>query len=204
MTTKPPARPLKCDSIHFCPQDILMKKTILTFGLISGVISSILMLCTAPFLEKVGDKGALIGYTCIIASFLLVFFGIRSYRDNVGHGYISFKDAFLIGISITVISCVFYVLTWEVLYFTVFPDFMDKYAARVLEKLKSTGASQATIDAQVQQLKKYKQLYANPFFNFLMTFIEPFPVGLLITLLSSAILRTKPPVPTPSSLPATS
>ena len=62
-----------------------MKKTVLTFGLISGAIASVLMFSTLPFAEKIGfDKGAIVGYTTIVASLLLVFFGIRSYRDNVG------------------------------------------------------------------------------------------------------------------------
>ena len=62
----------------------------------------------------------------MILSFLLVYFGIRSYRDNVGNGRISFGKAFIIGISITFISSLCYVVTWEILYFKFLPDFMDK------------------------------------------------------------------------------
>ena len=99
-----------------------MKKTIITFGLISGVISSVLMVCTIPFAHRIGfDKALILGYTSIVLSFLLVYFGIRSYRDNVAEGYISFGKAFGVGICITLISCVFYVATWEVLYHTVYP-----------------------------------------------------------------------------------
>ncbi len=170
-----------------------MKKTILVFGVISGALSSLMMLATVPFLNKIGfDRGEVIGYTAIVLSFLLVFFGIRSYRDNVGNGQITFGKAFAVGIGITLISCVFYVVTWEVLYFTVLHGFMDKYAAYLVEKLKASGASAAAIQAQVQQLKKYKELYENPLFNAAMTFIEPFPVGLVITLISSAVLKKKP------------
>src|SRR6195256_4250910 len=104
-----------------------MKKTVLTFGLISGAISSLLMAATLPFAHKIGfNKALIVGYTTIVLSFLLVFFGIRSYRDNVGNGQITFKKAFAVGISITLISCIFYVLTWEVLYFHFLPGFMDK------------------------------------------------------------------------------
>ena len=71
-------------------------------------------------------------------------------------------------------------------------DFMDKYSAYVVAKLQASGASGTAVQAQIQQLKKYKELYENPFFNVAMTFIEPFPVGLVITLLSAAILRKKP------------
>ena len=113
-----------------------MKKTILTFGLISGVISSVLMCATIPFLRDLnhGDKGLLIGYTAIVLSFLLVFFGIRSYRDNLAGGAITFGRAFTIGIGITLISCVFYVVTWEIMYFNFLPHFMDNYFAAQIQQ----------------------------------------------------------------------
>jgi hypothetical protein len=169
-----------------------MKKTILTFGLISGAISSLMMVATVPFADRIGfDKGAIVGYTGIVLSFLLVFFGIRSYRDNAG-GQITFSKAFTVGISITVISCICYVVTWEILYFNFLPDFMDKYGAHMVEKLKASGASAAAIQAQVEQVKKYKEMYDNPLINAAMTFIEPFPIGLVITLISAAVLRRKP------------
>lgn len=179
-----------------------MKKTVLTFGLISGAISSVMMVATMPFADKIGHS-YVIGYTTIVLSFLLVFFGIRSYRDNVGNGQITFKKAFAVGISITLISCIFYVVTWEILYFNFMHDFMDKYGAHMIEKLKASGASAAAVEAQLQQLKKLKELYENPLFNSLMTFIEPFPVGLAITLLSAAVLRKKAQAPPAQSpLPA--
>ncbi len=183
-----------------------MKKTVVTFGLISGVISSLMMVATVPFADRIGfDKGAIVGYTAIVLSFLLVFFGIRSYRDNVGNGQITFGKAFAVGISITVISCIFYVVTWEILYFNFLPDFMDKYSVYIVEKLKASGASAAAVQVKVQELKKYKELYDNPFFNALMTFIEPFPIGLVITLISAAVLRKKArSQPAQSPLPASS
>jgi len=180
-----------------------MRKTIVTFGLISGAVSSLLMIITTPFLNRIGfNKGYVVGYTAIVLSFLLVFFGIRSYRENVGHGQITFARAFVIGISITLISCVFYVVTWEVIYFNFMHDFMDKYAAYEIAKIKASGASLAAVQVQVQQMQKLKEHYENPFFNVLMTFIEPFPVGLVITLISAAILRKKPRA-RPSGMPVT-
>ena len=73
-------------------------------------------------------------------SFLLVFFGIRSYRDNVANGHISFSKAFAVGICIILISCICYVVTWEILYFNFLPDFIDKYGAYMVEKAKASGA----------------------------------------------------------------
>jgi hypothetical protein len=181
-----------------------MRKTILTFGLISGAISSLMMVATVPISHRIGmDRGVVLGYTSIVLSFLLVFFGIRSYRDNIGNGQITFLKAFAVGISITLISCIFYVVTWEVMYYNVFPDFWDTYGAHLVEKLKASGASPAAVQAEIQQVKKYKELYRNPLLNAAMTFIEPFPIGLVVTLISAAVLRRKPQSqPEQSPLPA--
>ncbi len=177
-----------------------MKKTILTFGLISGALISLMMTLTVPFQDKIGlDHSYVIGYTTIILAMLFTFFGIRSYRDNVGKGQITFAKAFAVGISITIISCLCYVVTWEVIYYNFMPDFMDKYGAHVIQKMQPSGATAAAIQTKAEELKKFKELYRNPFFNAAMTFIEPFPVGLVITLISAAVLRKKP-----QSLPAQS
>jgi Protein of unknown function (DUF4199) len=172
-----------------------MKKIILTYGLISGIISSVLMAATVPFLHKLGgNTGYIFGYTAIVLSFLLVFFGIRSYRDNLGNGQITFAKAFAIGISITLISCLFYVVTWEIIYFNFIPHFMDSYFAQAVDKIKASGASPATIQAKLADLERSKRLYSNPLYNAALTFLEPFPVGLVITLVSAAILRKKAPL----------
>ena len=170
-----------------------MKKTIITFGLISGAVSSAMMLITVPFHDRLGFEtaGYVVGYTAIVLSFLLVYFGIRSYRDNVGGGQITFGKAFVIGLSITLISCMFYVATWEALYFTVMHDFPAKYAAHMIEKLKASGATDAVIAQKTKELTEFTKMYENPLINAALTFIEPFPVGLLMTLLSAAFLRKR-------------
>jgi hypothetical protein len=171
-----------------------VKKIILTFGLISGVISSILMIASVPFMKRPDfDHGYVLGYTTIVLSLLLVFFGVRSYRDNVGKGQVTFGRAFLVGMAITVISCIFYVITWEVIYFKFMPDFMDKYGTHILQKMQASGATAVAIQQKSQEIDSLKAHYKNPLFNMAMTFIEPFPVGLVITLLSAAILRKKSP-----------
>jgi amino acid transporter len=181
-----------------------MRKTTLTFGLISGAISSLMMVALVPVTDRIGfDKSVVIGYTSIVLSFLLVFFGIRSYRENADDGQITFSEAFVVGISITLISCICYVVTWDVLYYTVFPDFWDKYGGHLVEKLKASGASPAAVQARTRQVTKYKELYKNPLFNAAMTFIDPFSIGLVITLISAAVLRRKPQSkPKQSPLPA--
>jgi hypothetical protein len=170
-----------------------MKKIVLTFGLISGAISAALMLATVPFHDQIGfDKGMFVGYTSMVLSFLLVFFGIRSYRENVGNGEISFLRAFSVGILITLISCVCYVATWEIVASRLLPDFLEKYTNYTIAKIQASGASAQQIEAKRQEMAHFAQLYANPLFRTAMTFLEPLPVGLLITLVSALILRRKP------------
>ena len=170
-----------------------MKKIIITFGLISGALMAAFMFATLPFHDKIGfDKwGLVVGYTSMVLAFTLVFFGIRSYRENVGGGAISFGRAFAVGILIAVISSVCYVIAWEIVYFNFMPDFMDKYAAHVVEQARAAGASAEAIQAKVQEMQQFKKMYSNPFFNAAMTFLEPFPVGLILTLISALILRKK-------------
>ena len=182
-----------------------MKKTVLTFGLISGLLTSLMMSVTVPFENKIGlDKAEFVGYTIIVLSFLLVFFGIRSYRDTAGIGQITFGKAFTVGICINLITCLFYVATWEILYFNFLHVFMDEYATHTVAKLKASGASAAAIQAKVQEMQTYKQQYENPLFNSAVTFLEPFPIGLLITLMSAAVLRRKEPAAQADSLLPTS
>jgi len=170
-----------------------MKRTVLVFGLISGAISSGLMFFTMLFVNRGTvnfDNGEIVGYAGILLSFLLVFFGIRSYRDTHG-GTISFGRAFAVGILITLISCVFYVATWEFIYARYYPDFIDKYNAHMVAKMKAKGASDAEIAAKTKEMAKFKEMYANPLINAAMTFTEPFPVGLIVTLVSAGILRRR-------------
>ena len=170
-----------------------MKRSVIVFGLVSGVISSAMMFLTLPLLTNGTvnfDNGEVLGYTAIFLSMLLVFFGIRSYRENAG-GTVTFGRAFSVGILITIISCVFYVASWEVVYFKMMPDFADKYAAHTIETMRHKGASDAAIAKTRKELIEMKAMLDNPLTNAAVTFIEPFPVGLIVTLVSAGILRKR-------------
>ena len=171
-----------------------MKKTVLTFGLIAGVMISVLMDGSLLIANKISSGHSMVlGYTMMVASFLLVYFGIRSYRDNTLGGQISFGRAFSCGILITLITCIFYVATWEVVYFKFMPHFMDSYWAAQIHKIQSSGLDPATAAKQIADIEHSEQLYQNPLVNMAYTFMEPLPVGLLITLISAAVLRRKAP-----------
>ena len=170
-----------------------MKKTVLTFGLIAGIIMSVLMDTSVLLANKIGSghSSLILGYTILVASFLLVYFGIRSYRDNTLAGQISFGRAFACGLLITLITCVCYVVTWEIFYFNFIPHFMDSYFAAQIHRVQSSGLDPATVATRVAAIQHSQQLYQNPFVNMAYTFIEPLPVGLIITLISAAVLRRK-------------
>lgn len=166
-----------------------MKKIVLTYGLISGAVGALLMLAQVPFMDG-SSRALIVGYTGIVLSALLIFFGVRSYRENVGDGKISFGRAFAVGILIALLSAACYVAAWEVVYFSN-PGIADHVFDQQVEALKAKGAPQAEIDAAVVQVESFKKLYANPLANAAFTFIEPFPVGVLLTLISAVILRRK-------------
>jgi hypothetical protein len=168
-----------------------MKKIVWTFGLISGAIMALFMTATLPFTNALGDHSLVVGYTGIVAAFLLVYFGIRSYRDNVLGGTIGFGRALTVGLLIAAIGSVCYVVTWEVLYYKFMPDFYTKYAQSAVDQARKDGKSEAEIAKTRATMDEMAKNAGNPFWVFATTFIEPFPVGLVIALVSAGILRRK-------------
>ena len=171
-----------------------MRKIVLTSGLIAGAILSVLMILTfVVFKDRVelDNFGALIGYTGMVLAFLMIFVGVRSYRDNLSGGRITFGRAFILGLAITVIASACYVATWEVLYFKFMPDFGDKYAAHAIDNAKKSGASAEKIAAITKQMAEFNEAYKNPIVNIAYTTLEPLPVGLLFTLIAAGVLSRK-------------
>lgn len=169
-----------------------MKKIVLVYGFLSGAVAAALMLITLQFVDRLeGSQGVVVGFTGIILSGLLIFFGVRSYRENVGGGTITFGRGFKVGVLIALISSACYVATWELVYFKLAPDMCDRMFASQIQKLKDSGASAESVAEEQRKLDVAKKLYANPVTNAAITFIEPFPVGLLISLISAAALRKK-------------
>jgi hypothetical protein len=169
-----------------------MKKIVLTFGLISGGILAAMLVITFPFQEEIGyDRALFVGYTSMVVAFLLVYFGVRSYRDNEAGGTVGFGRAFAVGVLIAAVASVCYVATWEVIYFKFEPDFNAKYEARALAEARADGQSEVEIAKKKAELDRYGELYKNPAINAAMTFIEPLPVGLLIALVTAGVLSRR-------------
>jgi hypothetical protein len=169
-----------------------MKRIVLTFGLISGALSAGMMLATLVVVHRIGfDRGEIIGYTGIVLSFLMVFFGIRSYREHAG-GTISFARGFTIGLLIALVSSACYVAAWEIIYWKMWPNFVDDYAAYAIEHARASGASPETVAATTRQMAEFKEMYSKPLINVAMTLMEPLPVGIIVSIISAAVLRRRP------------
>jgi amino acid transporter len=180
-----------------------MKRIVLRFGFASGLLLLALSAVIMPLcLNQTFDHMEVLGYSAMLLAFLFVFFGVKSYRDNVGGGTIGFGKAFQVGILITLITCAMYVIAWEITYYNFFPDFLDKYSAHVLDRMRAAGESEAAIRKTTADMARMAKLYANPLFNIGITFMEVFPVGLIVTLVSAAILRRKPGQAAPAAATA--
>lgn len=169
-----------------------MKRIILTYGLIAATITATAVTITCSFHDKMDTSFAMLfGYATMVLSFCFTYFGMASFKKN-NSGVISFKQCMKIGMGIVLISSAAYALVWVILYNTVFPDFMAQYSAHEVANLKKAGASEAEITKTLEQMKEYKKIYDNPFTNFLFTFfVEPLPVGIVVTLISAGIIRLK-------------
>jgi hypothetical protein len=173
-------------------EEIPVKKIVLTFGLIAGVVLSAEMVLTIPFMDEIGfNRGLLVGYTTMVLAFLLIYFGIRTYRDNSPGGTVSFGRAFTIGILIGVIASACYVATWEVYFFNFAPDFMDKYNAQILEEARAKGETPKALAKKKVELEESAERYKNPLINSAATFAEPLPVALIVSLVSAGMLSRR-------------
>jgi Protein of unknown function (DUF4199) len=169
-----------------------MKKTVWTFGLISGAILSAMMLLTMPFAHQISyDRAMIVGYTTMVLAFLLVFFGVRSYRDNVAGGSVGFGRALAVGALIVLVASTCYVATWELLYFVVKPDYATDIHAFMIENVRASGESAEVIQQKVAELEKFARMYRNPAFNAAVTFLEPVPVGLVFALVTAGVLSRR-------------
>jgi hypothetical protein len=184
-----------------------MRRIVLTFGLIAGGLLSLMLVVSMALIDRIGmETGQTIGYTTMVLAFLFVFFGVRAYRDNVSGGAIGFGRAFAIGLLITAVASACYVLTWQVIYHWMIPDFAERYAAQMLESARASGATAEQLAAQSREMERFQALYANPLFNIAITFLEPLPVGVVMSLVSAGILRrrerSRDAVPVRSASPA--
>lgn len=169
-----------------------MKKIVLTFGLIAGVALSAMMLLQLRFHDAIGyERGMVVGYTSMVIAFLMIYFGVRSYRDTVANGKVPFGRAFAVGALIGLVASVCYVATWEVIYYRFDSDYLVKYQAYTLDKARANGETEAAIALRKAEMDKFAEMYKNPVINAGVTLMEPLPVALVIALVSAGVLSRR-------------
>ena len=172
-----------------------MKRIILTYGLIGGLIVSAMMWFTLGDGVHDWENGELIGYTTMVIALSTIFFGMKAYRDKELGGSIRFGKAFLVGLYITLVASTLYVASWMIMSANMKQDFMEQYIEHTKAKLEQSGTPEAEVAEQVEQMRQMGELYKNPIVKVGFTYMEILPVGLLISLLCAALLkRNVPPV----------
>ncbi len=169
-----------------------MRKVVLTFGLIAGLIVTTLMLISMPLMGNGTisfENGELFGYATMIIALSMIYFGVKSFRDNHNNGVLSFGKGFQVGILIAAIAAVIYASGWEVYLSTSSGDFMEQYTTQYLAQMEKEGASATEIEQMKTEMDSMAEMYKNPLIRFGMTLMEIIPVGLIITLLSAFLLK---------------
>ena len=173
-----------------------MKKIVLTFGLIAGVIVVAMMFITMPFvMEGSMEHSELLGYTTMVIALSTIFIAVKNYRDKHLAGTIKFGKAFLVGLYITLIAGVMYAAGWEVymqLSGTDMQEFFKSYMNSEIKNMENAGASIEKINSMVEESKAWMEMMKNPVVRFIaVMFMEIVPVGLIISLISADLLKKK-------------
>jgi hypothetical protein len=171
-----------------------MHKRILFHGLIAGLIVGGILFGTTVAHGGHGESltlGMVIGYTSMLIALSLVFVGVKRYRDHALGGVIRFLPAFGMGLGISLVASVCYVLAWEAALAFTGMDFAGDYAKILIEQQRAKGASPTDLAKLTAEMDEFKTQYANPLYRLPMTFTEIFPVGVLVSLISAALLRKR-------------
>ncbi len=162
-----------------------MKKLILVYGAIAGlVIIGITILSL-----KLGIESMSLGYLIMFIAFSSIFVAVKQYHDDALGGVIRFGTGFGLGLGITIVASLIYVLVWELYLMATDYSFIDTYIASIIENKETAGASQEEIATTVAEMDSLREIYANPLLRVLLTFVEIFPVGLLISLIAAFVLK---------------
>ena len=169
-----------------------MRKFVLKFGLIAGLILSVTMIGFLMFQGAIGfEHSHLWGYGTMVLAFLMVYFGVKAYRDEEAGGSIGFWRAFQVGLLITLVGTACYVATWQIAGPALAPDFMEKYVDYTLAEARKKGATEAQIEQQRKDMDAFMVMYRKPLVNIAFTTLEPLPVGLVFTLVAAGVLSRR-------------
>ena len=168
-----------------------MNKIVLIYGLIGGLIISVLMWLTLGSEQVDFENGELIGYTTMVVALSTIFFGVKAYRDKHLGGRITFGKAFLLGLYIALVASTLYVASWMLLSATTGDYFMVQYYEHAKQEMESSNMPAEEMNAKLDEMQQFAELYKNPIVKIGFTYLEILPVGLLVSLLVAAILKRK-------------
>ena len=168
-----------------------MLRKILFFGVVGGVIVGAPMLALTALGggETLPQGGQILGFATMLIAFSTVFIAIKRQRDVDGGGVIRFWPAVGLGLGISLVASLFYVLSWELTQMISHADFWTVYSEGTLAKLKAEGASPQKIAAATAEMARWAELYKNPLIRMMITLSEVLPIGVLVTGVSAALLR---------------
>jgi len=137
-------------------------------------------------------NGELIGYATMLLAFSAVFIGIKNHRDKSLGGIMTFKQGFLCGLGIVLVASIIYVAGWMIYQPNFAPDFADEYFAAQIEKVQANDElTSSEREVKIEELGASLESYKKPHVMAAYTFLEIFPVGLIVTLIASFALRKK-------------
>jgi len=179
-----------------------MKRIIFTYGVIAGAVIIANVMLSFAVGDGEGGTGLSVwlGYLVMIVALSVIFLGIKRYRDRELGGVIRFGRAFVLGLGITLVASAIYVASWEVYLSMTDHAFIHDYTESILAARRAEGLVGAALEAEIASMKALEVQYANPLYRLPMTFLEIFPVGLLITLVSAGLLRNERFAPSPASV----
>jgi hypothetical protein len=165
-----------------------VKKIILRNGILAGLIVGIPMILYMTSIPAHGEMnlGMLVTYVLMLLALGMVFVGIRQYRDRVLGGVIAFVPALAVGLGISAVAGILYAIAWEITLPLMKFDFIKFYSDSIIEQARAQGSS---VEAAAARAAEFTRTYANPLIRVPFTFLDIFPVGILVSLVSAALLR---------------
>ena len=166
-----------------------MMRAVLTYGTAAGAIVGVPLfgLTVAMNGHPPTSYGAVIGYAIMLVALSTVFVAIKRHRDGDLGGVITFWAAFGLGISF--VAGVLYVAARETALAVTHCEFSSLYANGLIQQAKAKGATGEALTKLIASMEQFKDQYRNPLYRVPMTFAEIFPVGVLVSLISAALLR---------------
>ena len=181
-----------------------MKKNILLFGSISGLIITTIgaSMATVCNNNPEYESNEVLGYAGLIIAFSFIFFGIRNFRDKHNNGTITFGQAFKMGFLMALVAATMYVVVWLFYYYLFIPGFFDQYIQHVLYEAKLKGLTEGELAEKAKEMADFKELYKNPLFVILISYAEVLPIATVIAVISALILKRKPGLEAAAEKPA--